>query len=172
MQQERILLDASLPFRAVVESRLAQTGLMYDAATSTLNPNPAAPPPSESVHGPAPTNLEELVGWPKEIIRARRAEILVELVIDPPDRVLHMLRFRHLKQRNGQEDDDFDYGRKPSFKIRFRAGDHMDESEDDEYGKVRRMLTPEDLQRFARMVRLKEVRILLMWRLELTVCRP
>jgi hypothetical protein len=162
LQQERILLDPQFPFRAIVEKRLVQNGLVVDPETGALKYAVTANAPIDPARGPPPANIEELVGWPKDIIRSRRAEILVELVIDPPDRVAQMLRFHQLKQQ-GDEDFDYSAARRAGYKMKCGGlgsmGGYESGEEDDEWRVIRKSLAPSDFARFGRMMRLKKVRL-------------
>lgn len=115
LRQNLILFDEDLPFRQMVEEKLEAAGLKdrlqeiikrnttskleLKRAENDLTVNDKTPMSSvvtasqASVQSNLDVNIEDLVGWPKDLIRTRRVEVLVEAVCNPSENLKQAISF-------------------------------------------------------------------------------
>ena len=108
LRQNRIMFDADLPFRPIVEEKLSLAGY-GDKLESLIQQSTLTKMELKEIKKGENTgddgnddegaaviggvNLEEVVGWPRDLIRSRRVEILMDLVMNPSHKALSMLQY-------------------------------------------------------------------------------
>jgi hypothetical protein len=122
------MFDPELPFHVIVKEKLAAAGLgdqlpaLIQKATKTKHELNQI----KKIEGPivdestadgdddqaqqlsaGELNLEDIVGWPKDLIRSRRVEILMEMLTSPSSKVANLLQYFGDGNKRKSEMDDF-----------------------------------------------------------------
>ena len=129
LRQNNIMFDPNFPFRPIVEEKLKEANMLdkfesllkqsttakYDAGREVKKVSTTSTGDGDGMEveedddtsaSIAGFNLEEVVGWPKDMIRSRRVEIVIDLVLNPSQKAMSMLSYFGAGNNKRKPDDD------------------------------------------------------------------